>query len=172
MTPHNHLVQRNIYKLKIKILSSTLEREAFWKYCVSINWLFDGRKRIWGRDYSITATLFNWISKDSPNECAGIIHVLCEEDNAKERNDHECRNTFLYISLNAFHHMATYSSDKAIFTIYAIIVDDEAICTGCWRRYWRSHIIKLVICECDTVWCRPQHGNTLLMLLRGHDLPS
>lgn len=179
-------VRWNIFKnrnlLIKKINSTTLKRKAFqYRYrecvcvcalkilCRSIDlWWKDMRQRLPNNWAENCCHLIEF--KDSPNECARIVHVLCEENNAKERNDHECRNTFLYIPLDSFHHMATYSGDKAIFTVYAIIVDYEAICTG-WRRCWRSHIIKLVICECDTVWCRPQHGNTLLMLLRGHDLP-
>lgn len=62
------------------------------------------------------------------------VHILCEEDDAEERDKNERRNTFLYVSLNAFHHVTQTSSDNVV-VVNCIVVYDEAICTAvCYAR--------------------------------------
>lgn len=64
-----------------------------------------------------------------PNERTTAVHVLCEKDDTKNRYQHKCSNTLLDVPLNALHHMAADPSHKAIFTVDAIIVYDNSVCT-------------------------------------------
>lgn len=101
------------------------------------------------------------------------VHVLCEKYDAEEGNEDESSNTFLNVSLNAFHQVTEALGDEGGVIVYPIIVDDDSICTAV-RSARRADVIIFLMRVMEL--CRQafvgrgfhQHRNTLRWVI-GHD---
>jgi len=69
------------------------------------------------------------IDKHLPDQ-RWTVHVLCEEDDAEERDENEGGNTLLYVPLHALHQVTQTPLDDIVVAVYRIVVDDETICTA------------------------------------------
>lgn len=69
------------------------------------------------------------IDKHLPDQ-RWTVHVLCKEDDAKERDENEGGNTLLYVPLYALHQVTQTPLDDIVVAVYRIVVDDETICTA------------------------------------------
>lgn len=98
------------------------------------------------------------------------IHVLSEKYDAEEWDEDERRNTLLYVSLNAFHHVTQTLGDE-VAVVYAVIVDDDSICTAVW--YARADIVIFLMAwelrRLTNVWCGFHQHRYTFWLMNGHD---